>query len=106
MVPSIRSWINRHRIASFLTITYAFTWTIQGALAASGMGTPWTLSTLVGFGGFEPLVGAVVAVALVFGTERLSVHEVPDPRGLGLNDGDSRPTDSKGMQSIGRECQE
>jgi hypothetical protein len=61
MVPSVRSWIDRHRIASFLAITY--------------------------------------------GTERLSAHEVPEPSGLGVNDGYSRPTDSKGMQGIGRESQ-
>ena len=106
MVPSIRSWIDRHRIANFLAITCAFTWIVQGLLATSGMGAPWTPSALVGFGGFEPLVGAVVAVALVVGTEQLSAHEVPNPSGLGLNNGDSRPTDSKGVQSIGRECQE
>jgi hypothetical protein len=105
MVPSVRLWIDRHRIASFLSITYAFTWTTRGLLAASGRGAPWTLSVLVGFGGVEPPDGAAVAVALAFGTGRLSIHEVPDPSGLGLNDGDSRPTHSKGMQGIGRERQ-
>jgi hypothetical protein len=106
MVPSGRSWIDRHRIVSFLAITCGFIWTIQGWLAASGMGAPWTLPIPVGFGGFEPLVGAAVAVALAFGTERFSTHEMPDPSGIGLNDGDSKPTDSKGMQGIGRERQE
>jgi hypothetical protein len=67
------------------------------------VGAPWTLSILVGSGGFEPPVGAAVAVALAVGTERLSAHEVPDPRALGLNDGDSRPTGSKGVRGIGRE---
>ena len=103
MVSSVRSWIHRHRTVSFLAITYAFTWTIRGVLAASGIATPWTLSIVVGFGGFEPPVGAAAAVALAFGTERLSTHEVPDPSGIGVNDGDSRPTGSKGTQGIGRD---
>ena len=104
MVPSVRSWIDRRWIASFLAITCGFTWTIQGLLAASGMGAPWTLTILVGFGGFEPPVGVAVAVALAVGTERLSPHEVPDPSGIELNDGDWRVTGSKGIQGIGREC--
>ncbi|WP_161605833.1 hypothetical protein [Halococcus thailandensis] len=31
------SWIDRHRLVVFLLITYAFTWVIQGFVAASGM---------------------------------------------------------------------
>jgi hypothetical protein len=104
MVPSVRSWIDRHRIASFLAITCGFTGTIQGLLAASGMGAPRTLSILVGFGGLESPVGAAVAVALAVGTELLSAHEVPDPSGIGSNDGECRVTGSKGIQGIGREC--
>ena len=104
MVPSVRSWMDRRRIANFLAITCGFIWTIQGLLAASGMGAPWTLSILVDFGGFEPPVGAAVAVALAVGFERLSAHEMPDPSGIGLNDGDCRVTGSKGIQGIGREC--
>ena len=103
MVPSVRSWIDRHRIVSLLAVTCGFTRTIRGSFAASGMGAPGTLSIPVGFGGFEPPVGAAVAVALAFGTERLSAHEMPDTRGFGLNDGDPRPTDSEGMQGIDRE---
>jgi membrane protease YdiL (CAAX protease family) len=57
MAPSVRSWIDRHRIASFLAVTYGVTWMIQGSLAASGMGASWTVSILVGFGAFGPLVG-------------------------------------------------
>ncbi|MFC6940640.1 hypothetical protein ACFQE8_11795 [Salinirubellus sp. GCM10025818] len=105
MVPSVRSWMDRRRIASFLAITCGFIWTIQGLLAASGMGAPWTLSILTGFGGFEQPVGAAVAVALAVGTERLSAREVPDPSGIGLNDGDWRVTGSKGMQGTGPERQ-
>jgi len=58
----VRSWIDRHRIGTFLAITYAFTWVIQGALLASGMEASWTQSILVGFGGFGPPVGAAVVV--------------------------------------------
>jgi hypothetical protein len=105
MVPSVRLWIDRHRIASILLITYALSWTRRGLLAASGMCAPWTCSILVGFGGLESPVGADVAVPLAFGIEQLSAHEVLDPSGLGVNDGYSRPTDSKGMQGIGRERQ-
>jgi len=58
----VRSWIDRHRIGTFLVIAYAFTWVIQGALLASGMEASWTQSILVGFGGFGPPVGAAVVV--------------------------------------------
>jgi len=70
MVPSVRSWMDRHRIASFLAITYGFTWTIQGLLAVSGMGPSWTLSILVGFGGFGPPIGAAVVVWAAGGSLR------------------------------------
>jgi hypothetical protein len=105
MVPAVRSWIGRHRIASLLATTCGFTGTIQRLLAASGMGAPRTLSILVGVGGLESPVGADVAVPLAFGIEQLSPHEVHDPSRLGVNDGYSRPIDSKGMQGIGRERQ-
>jgi len=59
---AVRSWIDRHRIAAFLGITYAFTWIIQGALLASGMEASWTQSILIGFGGFGPPVGAAVVI--------------------------------------------
>jgi membrane protease YdiL (CAAX protease family) len=62
MIPSVRSWIDRNRIASFLAVTYAFTWTIQGIVALSGMTASWTMSILIGFGGFGPPVGAAVVV--------------------------------------------
>ena len=62
MTSPVRTWVDDHRIASFLAVTYGFTWTIQGLLAASGMGASWTLSILVGFGGFGPPVGAAVVV--------------------------------------------
>ncbi|WP_247006068.1 type II CAAX endopeptidase family protein [Halorientalis litorea] len=62
MSPSIRSLVDRHRIASFLLVTYAFTWTIQAYLVVTGMGASWTLSILAGFGGFGPPVGAAVVV--------------------------------------------
>lgn len=58
----IRSWIDQHRLISFLLITYTFTWIIQGALAASGMEASWTHSILIGFGGFGPPVGAAVVL--------------------------------------------
>ncbi|AOW79603.1 putative metal-dependent membrane protease [Halodesulfurarchaeum formicicum] len=62
MPGTIRSTIDAHRLASFLLVTYAFTWTIQGALAASGMEASWTHSILIGLGGFGPPVGAAVVV--------------------------------------------
>ncbi|WP_423999137.1 CPBP family intramembrane glutamic endopeptidase [Haloarcula salina] len=62
MALSVRGWIDRHRIASFLAVTYAFTWTIQGIVALSGMTASWTMSIIIGFGGFGPPVGAAVVV--------------------------------------------
>ncbi|RXK46754.1 CPBP family glutamic-type intramembrane protease [Halorientalis pallida] len=61
-IGAVRSWIDRYRIASFLLVTYAFTWSIQAALVAFGMTASWTLSILVGLGGFGPPVGAAVVV--------------------------------------------
>ncbi|MFB6129658.1 MAG: CPBP family intramembrane glutamic endopeptidase [Salinigranum sp.] len=62
MSVSVRSWIGRHRLATFLLVTYAFTWTIQAALAARNLQASWTLSILVGFGAFGPPIGAAVVV--------------------------------------------
>ncbi|MFC4357961.1 CPBP family intramembrane glutamic endopeptidase [Halobium salinum] len=62
MTLSVRPWISRHRLASFLLVTYAFTWTIQAALALSNLQASWTLSILVGLGAFGPPVGAAVVV--------------------------------------------
>ena len=62
MGDTIRSFVGSHRLASFLLVTYAFTWTIQGALAASGMAASWTHSILIGLGGFGPPVGAAVVL--------------------------------------------
>ena len=62
MSPSVRAWIDRHRLASFLVVAYAFTWSIQGALAASGMEASWTHSIIIGFGGFGPPIGAAVVI--------------------------------------------
>lgn len=59
---AITRWIDRHRIASFLVVTYAFTWTIQGLLVLWGLEASWTHSILIGFGGFGPPVGAAVVV--------------------------------------------
>ena len=34
---TVRTWVDRHRLAAFLLVTYGFTWTVQGAVAASSM---------------------------------------------------------------------
>lgn len=62
MRSRIRSWIDRHRLAAFLLVTYSFTWAIQGVLAATGMEASWTLSIVVGFGAFGPPVGAAAVI--------------------------------------------
>ena len=62
MNSRLRSWINRHRLLSFIVIAYTFTWTIQGALAYSGMEASWTHSILIGFGGFGPPIGAAIVI--------------------------------------------
>ncbi|MGQ4555219.1 CPBP family glutamic-type intramembrane protease [Halobellus sp. GM3] len=72
---AVRSWMDRHRIASFLAVTYAFTWTVQGALAATGLEASWTHSILIGFGGFGPPVGAAVVVAATGGSLRQWVSQ-------------------------------
>lgn len=59
---SVRSWVDQHRIVSFLLVAYSFTWVVQGALAVSGMEASWTHSILIGFGGFGPPVGAAVVI--------------------------------------------
>jgi membrane protease YdiL (CAAX protease family) len=75
-MPSVRAWIDRHRLASFVAIAYAFTWTIQGALAYSGMEASWTHSILIGFGGFGPPVGAAVVVWASGGSLRTWVGQL------------------------------
>ena len=70
MIDAARSWIDRHRLASFLLVAYGFTWTVQGALAASGMEASWTHSILIGFGGFGPPLGAAVVVRASGGSLR------------------------------------
>ncbi|WP_226013380.1 CPBP family intramembrane glutamic endopeptidase [Halomicrobium salinisoli] len=62
MLSGVSAWIDRHRIAAFLAITYGFTWTIQGILVATGLEASWTLSILVGLGAFGPPLGAAVVV--------------------------------------------
>jgi membrane protease YdiL (CAAX protease family) len=62
MNTPIRSWIDRHRLVSFLLVAYAFTWSIQAALFLSKMQASWTHSIIIGFGAFGPAVGAAVVV--------------------------------------------
>lgn len=76
MVGNPRSWINRHRIAAFLLVTYAFTWTIQGVIVAAGLEASWTLSILAGFGGFGPPVGAAVVVYASGGDLRTWISQI------------------------------
>jgi membrane protease YdiL (CAAX protease family) len=61
-MSKVRTWIDQHRLPSFVAIAYGFTWTIQGALAYSGMEASWTHSILIGFGGFGPPIGAAVVI--------------------------------------------
>ena len=72
----IRTWIDQHRLLSFVGIAYAFTWTIQGALAYSGMGASWTHSILIGVGGFGPPIGAAVVVRASGGSLRTWVGQM------------------------------
>jgi len=65
-----RAWIGRHRIASFLLISYGFTWTVQALLAVAGLEASWTLSILVGFGAFGPTIGAATVVWAAGGSLR------------------------------------
>jgi len=70
------SWIDRHRLVSFLVITYAFTWSVQAAILATGMEPTWTLSILIGFGAFGPPVGAGVVVWASGGSLRKWLSQV------------------------------
>ena len=63
-------------MAAFLVVTYAFTWTIQGALAYSEMEASWTHSILIGFGGFGPPVGAAVVIWASGGSLRTWVSQL------------------------------
>jgi len=47
MTSSVRSWINQHRLLSFIAITYGFSWSVQGVLIASGLEASWTQSILI-----------------------------------------------------------
>lgn len=76
MTHTLRSWIDHHRVASFLAIAYAFTWTVQGALAASGIEASWTHSILIGFGGFGPPIGAAIVVWASGGSVRTWISQM------------------------------
>ena len=76
MVSRIRGWIARRRLVSFLAVAYAFTWSIQGGLAISGMEASWTHSILIGIGAFGPAIGAAVVVAASGGSLRSWIGQV------------------------------
>lgn len=76
MVLTIRRWIGRHRVVSFLLITYAFTWTVQALLVVLNMEASWTLSILVGFGGFGPPIGTAVVIWAAGGDLRAWISQV------------------------------
>lgn len=76
MNGAVRTWIDRHRLVSFLAITYAFTWSVQAALLATGMEPTWTLSILIGFGAYGPPVGAGVVVWASGGSLRKWLSQV------------------------------
>jgi len=76
MGRGLRAWIDQHRLASFVAIAYSFTWTIQGALAYSGLEASWTHSILIGFGGFGPPIGAAVVVWATGGSLRTWVGQL------------------------------
>ena len=76
MGSRIRGWIARHRLVSFLALAYAFTWSIQGGLAISGMEASWTHSILIGIGAFGPAIGAAVVVAASGGSLRSWIGQV------------------------------
>jgi membrane protease YdiL (CAAX protease family) len=75
-----RSWIDRHRLASYLLVTYAFTWTVQAALVVAGLEPSWTLSILIGIGAFGPPVGAAVVVWASGGSLRAWFSQMLDWR--------------------------
>ena len=76
MVSAVRRWIDRHRIAGFLLVTYAFTWSIQALLVAMDMEASWTVSILVGFGAFGPPIGAAVVIWAAGGDLRAWISQI------------------------------
>ncbi|GAB7094486.1 type II CAAX endopeptidase family protein [Halolamina litorea] len=61
-------------------MTYAFTWTVQGAVAVAGLEPSWTQSILIGIGGFGPPVGAAVVLWATGGDLRRWVGQFFDWR--------------------------
>ena len=72
---AVRSWIERHQLATFIAVAYGFTWLIQGAVALAGLEPSWTQSILIGFGGFGPPVGAAVVIWASGGSLRTWVSQ-------------------------------
>jgi len=70
-----RSWVDRHRLLSFVAVTYGFTWVVQGVVIAAGLEASWTQSILIGFGGFGPPVGAAVVIRASGGDLRAWVSQ-------------------------------
>ena len=77
---TVRTWVDRHRLAAFLLVTYGFTWTVQGAVAAAGLEPSWTQSILIGIGGFGPPIGAAAVLWATGGDLRKWVGQFFDWR--------------------------
>jgi membrane protease YdiL (CAAX protease family) len=75
-MSGLRTWIDQHRLPSFVGVAYAFTWTVQGALAYSGLEASWIHSILIGFGGFGPPIGAAVVIRASGGSLRTWVGQM------------------------------
>ncbi|WP_255198472.1 CPBP family intramembrane glutamic endopeptidase [Halorarius litoreus] len=58
----LRTWISRHQFASFVLVTYVFTWAVHGVLFLLDLPQSWTFSVLAGIGAYGPVVGAAVVV--------------------------------------------
>lgn len=74
-VDKIRNFVKEHKLAVFLAVTYAFTWSIQAAVALLNLEASWTQSILIGFGGFGPVAGAAFVVWLSGGSLRKWVSQ-------------------------------
>jgi membrane protease YdiL (CAAX protease family) len=63
MVSFVTEWIRRHRIAAFFLLTYAISWSIEGAVTLAGMEPSWTTWFFEGF--LSPLSPGVAAAIVL-----------------------------------------
>ncbi|WP_458187528.1 CPBP family intramembrane glutamic endopeptidase [Haladaptatus sp. NG-WS-4] len=63
MSPSLSGWFERHRVATYVVLTYGISWSLFGLWSVTPESTPVFKTLLFVGGGFGPMAAAVVLLA-------------------------------------------